>query len=194
MKWILLPLLAATALGWSGFLDRLDATTIESARLARASEEAPESTAQAAEETAALPSIARLTGRQADAFRALADALGISAGRVFRLNDSLGTQAERIGGIAGGIGKIRRTLGCVSGRLRALLATSQRVPGAVTSIRTILADVERTQVRSIRHLRSINRKLTALGAVARATDVKAPPPPRIGPVGLSAGGSRPVPC
>ena len=194
MKWIALPLIAAAILGWSGFLDRLEATTIESARLAAASEEAPQSTGRAAEEVESLPSIARLTGQQAQAFQALADALRVSAGRVFRLNDSLDAQADQVGDIESGIRAIRHTLGCVSDRLRGLLAVSDRVPGRVEAIRTILEDVERTQRRSIRHLKSINRKLTALGVVARATRVKAPRAPQVGPIELPTGSTDPTGC
>ena len=194
MRWLVLPLVAATVLGWSGFLNRLEATTVASTALAEASEEAPRDTQAAAENVAPLPAVARLTTRQADAFKALGDALQLSAERVFSLNDTLDQQASDIGGIVTGIEDIEGALGCVGGRLRALLAVSRRVPPEVGAIRSILSRVEVTQRRSIRHLKSINRKLTALGIVARATDVKAPRAPDAPNIDLPGGNARPVAC
>lgn len=194
MRWLVLPLVAVTALGWSGFLNRLEATTEASTELAVASEEAPRDTEQAAENVAPLPAVARLTTRQAEAFTALGDALQLSGERVLKLNDTLDAQATRVGGIVTGIEDIEGALGCVGERLRALLGVSRRVPPQIGAIRSILSEVKATQRRSIRHLKSINRKLTALGAVARATDVKAPPAPAIPGVDLPGGNARPLPC
>ena len=194
MRWLVLPLIAATALGWSGFLNRLEATTVASTALAEASAEAPRDTEAAAENVAPLPAVARLTTRQAEAFKALGDALQLSAERVFTLNDTLDQQASGIGGIVTGIEDIEGALGCVGERLRALLSVSRRVPPEVGAIRSVLSRVEVTQRRSIRHLKSINRKLTALGVVARATDVKAPPAPDTPTIDLPGGDARPVAC
>lgn len=179
MKWIVLPLIATAVLGWSGWLDRLDATTVASAELARASEEAPATTRAAAEQVESLPAIARLTTQQADAFNILRDALQVSAQRVFRLNDSLTTQADQVGDIVDGIDEIRGVVGCIGQRLRGLLGASRQVPRSVERIAATLRTVDKTQRGSIRHLKSINRKLTALGVAAEATNVKPPPAPNV---------------
>lgn len=194
MKWIALPILAAVALGWSGFLDRLEATTIASQRLAQTSEEAPDTTRTAAEEVGSLPDVADLTTIQADTFKTLGDALQVSAERVSRLNDALGQQEAAIDEIVQGIGSVEDALGCVGSRLRSLLASAERVPGRVGDITATLDEVERIQRKSIRHLKSINRKLTALGVAAEATDVKPPPRPDIPDVDLPQNADRPIDC
>lgn len=194
MKWLAFPLVALSLLGWSGFMNRLEATTVASTALAEASETAPQDTREAAANVAPLPEVAKLTTRQADAFKALGDALQLSAQRVFRLNDTLDTQATQITGIVTGIGDIEAALGCVGGRLRGLLGVSRKVPPKVDAIRGILSSVEATQRRSIRHLKSINRKLTALGVVARASDVKTPPAPEVPTIDLPGGNARPIGC
>lgn len=194
MKWVVVPLIAVMTLGWSGFLDRLDATTVASAELARASEEAPQTTSAASEEVESLPAIAQLTTQQADAFDILGDALKGSAQRVIELNDSLATQASGIGDVVAGMKEIESVLGCVERRLKRLLDASKKVPAEVGKIAGILHDVDSIQRKSIRHLKSINRKLTALGAAARATDVPAPPKPEIPHIGLPGSDSSSVPC
>jgi hypothetical protein len=194
MKWIVLPLVAATFLGWSGFLDRLDVMTVASTELAQASEEAPRTTGQAAREVTTLPAVARLTTQQADAFNILSDALQISAQRVFRLNDSLATQSAGLEDIVQGISSIDDVLDCVGRRLDGLIGTSRKVPAGVSGVTSILSDVEKIQRNSIRHLKSINRKLTALGVAAEATDVPAPPRPHIPAIELPHEGAAGVDC
>jgi len=194
VRWIALPLAALSVLGWSGFLDRLEAMTRSSAALARASEEAPRTTEEAAEEVTTLPAVARLTTRQADAFTALSAALDVSAERVFSLNDSLDAQSSGIQEIVTGITDIEEVLDCVGDRLNDLIHVSRRVPESVSGIARVLGDVEQTQRKSIRHLKSINRKLTALGVAAEATDVRAPAAPEIPTIDLPEQGAADVAC
>ena len=194
MRWVALPLVAATVLGWSGFLHDLDRMTQASVALARASEEAPQSTEDAAEQVESLPIVARLTTQQADAFEGLGSALEVSAGRVIKLNESLDEQASGLDAVVTGIGRVRSILGCVRRRLVALTSASRRVPGALDAIVGTMGDLERSQRKSIRHLKSINRKLTGLGVVARATNVKAPPAPDTPTIELPGGDARPVDC
>ena len=194
MRWTVLPLIAAVILGWSGFLDRLDATTVASAELARASEEAPRATGAAAEEVESLPDIAHLTTRQADAFDILGDALQLSGQRVIKLNDSLGGQAAGIGDIVTGTKQIERVLGCVGRRLEHLLGAARAVPHEVDEIARIIRKVESIQRKSIRHMKSINRKLTALGVAAEASRVKPPPRPDIPSIQLPEQDATSVTC
>ena len=193
-RWLALPISAAVLLMGSGFLSSLESTTEESARLAATSEEAPGETRAAAGEVARLPDVADLTSRQADAFRALADALEISAGRVEDFNSTLASQA-------GGLRDLRATiLGlispalCVERRLDSLLGATRSTPGAIGSISSSMNDIIDAQNKSIRHLKSINRKLTALGAVATASDVEPPPPPGDVPGPAATGSANPVTC
>ena len=194
MKWVVLPLLAAVVLGWSGFVDRLDAMTVASAELARASEEAPRTTQQAAEEVESLPAIARLTTQQAEAFNILGDALEVSAQRVETLNDTLATQADGIEGVVDGTREIKGVLGCVGERLNDLLGAASDVPPQLDEIAGIIRRVEAIQRKSIRHLKSINRKLTALGAAAEATGVNPPPTPKIPDIRLPQAEATSVTC
>lgn len=177
MRWLIVPLLAAMTLGVSGFLNELEETTIASVELADAGRDAPATTRQAAKDVADLPAIAELTSRQADAFETLADALEISAQRVFTLNDTLDEQAGTIGDLTAGIGRLGDPLTCVEARLRRLGTLAGKVPARLRDIPPVLARLTAAQEKAIRHLRSINRKMTAFGVAAEATDVEAPPPP-----------------
>lgn len=177
MRWLVAPLIAALLLGGSGFLAELQGTTEASVALAGSSNAAPRDTAQAAEEVAALPAIADLTTRQAEAFETLTDALDVSAQRVFVLTDELDRQATTIVDLVDALDALHDPLACVRRRLAALSDTAEDVPGRLRKLPPILDRLIAAQARSIRHLKSINRKLTALGAVARASGVKVPPAP-----------------
>jgi hypothetical protein len=190
MRWLVAPLIAVVLVGASGFLDGLERTTEASLELAESSREAPADTRRAAREVSDIPAIAELTTRQADAFRGLADALEVSAERVFQLNSSLDEQAGTIGRLRDGITSLRAPIDCVEARLRLLLRTSGRVPPNLDDIRASLIELIAAQNKSIRHLKSINRKLTALGVAAEASDVKVPPPPEpAAPTDIDVGAS-----
>jgi hypothetical protein len=188
IRWIVAPLLAATALGLSGFLDALENTTESSAELARASSEAPRTTQRAAEELEGLPVLADLSVQQSDAFRALADALEVSARRAVSLNESVDAQARRLRGLASRLASLAPSIDCARSRLRGLVETSAGGPAILRAITSTLGRIIAAQDKSVRHLRSINRKLTALGVAAAASGVEPPPPPPAG-----AGGPRPGP-
>lgn len=177
MRWFVAPLIAALFLTGSGFMNALERTTETSARLAETSEEAPERTASAAEGVEDLPRVADLTQQQADAFEILADALDTSAVRVDQLNDTVADQLEQLSRLVGNIDALDPYVSCVGRRLRGLIAASSGGPVVIDRITTILAGVNQSQGRSIRHLKSINRKLTILGVVATGTGVEPPPPP-----------------
>ncbi len=177
MRWVVIPVAAAMMLGISGFLDELEDTTRASVALAEAAGRAPVTTQEAAENVAGLPAIAELTSRQADAFETLADALQISAQRVFTLNETLDRQAGTIDDLAAGVEALSDPLECVERRLRRLGTIAALVPARLRNVPPMLARLIAAQEKSIRHLRSINRKLTALGVAAEASDVKAPPYP-----------------
>lgn len=180
MRWLALPLLAALLLTTSGFLDSLERTLEASSRLAESSEEAPQATRDAASEVGSLPGIARLTEQQAQALDALTEALNVSAGRVSDLETSLEDQIESIRTVESDLGSFPGLMGCVRGRLSALLAASEGVPNRIDGLSGTLRHVVRSQNKSIRHLKSINRKLTALEIAAAAQGVKPPPPPTDG--------------
>jgi methyl-accepting chemotaxis protein len=135
-----------------------------------------------------------LTTQQADAFKALSAALEVSAERVSTLNEALDEQSVGIEEIVDGIEGIEGVLDCVGERLTGLTSVSERVPGAVAAVARILGDVERTQRKSIRHLKSINRKMAALGVAAEATNVEAPPSPDIPSIDLPQQGGTDVDC
>jgi hypothetical protein len=177
MRWLIAPLVGALALSVSGFLGTLESTTERSAQLAAASDAAPRTTAAAAERVGTLPLLADLTSQQAAAFKELSAALDISAERVFALNEALGRQALAVGGLEEDLLALDGSVRCVSRRLDRLNGAAAGVPPAIEGITRILSSLVSSQEKSLRHLRSINRKLTALGAVATATDVQAPPPP-----------------
>ena len=194
MRWIIAPLVAAMLLSISGFLNELEETTVGSVQLAQAGRDAPATTQEAADNVADLPAIADLTSRQADAFETLANALETSADRVFTLNDTLDQQARTIGDLATGIADLSEPVSCVEDRLRKLGVLAGRVPPRLREMPAILERLTRAQEKSLRHLRSINRKLTALGVAAEASDVEAPPPPDPGdgpPVDTGAATTRP---
>ena len=177
MKWIVAPLVAALFLAGSGFMDSLERTTEASVRLAESSEEAPARTAEAAEGVGSLPQVADLTRQQADAFEILADALETSAQRVDDLNSTVAEQLDGLAALVLDIDALDPSVACVGRRLDALISASADGPRLIGRISTVLEAVNGSQGRSIRHLRSINRKLTALGLLADATGVESPPPP-----------------
>ncbi|MEA2432619.1 MAG: hypothetical protein QOG54_76 [Actinomycetota bacterium] len=177
MRWLIAPLIAGFLFVTSGFLGSLESTTENSKELAAASEEAPGTTAEAANRVAPLPTLANLTTQQAAAFKELSDALDVSARRVFALNDALGRQATALDDLKGDLSALGDSVGCVSARLSDLNDTADRVAPAVNELTVILRSLVAAQDKAIRHLKSINRKLAALGAIATATDVEPPPPP-----------------
>lgn len=177
MKWVVAPLIAALFFAGSGFMNALERTTGASVRLAESSKEAPERTAAAAEDVGTLPQVADLTREQAVAFEILADALETSAHRVDELNDTVAEQLGSLSTLVGDIDALDPSVACVGRRLRALIVASGEGPRLIGRISGVLAAVNGSQERSLRHLKSINRKLVALGLVATATGVKPPPPP-----------------
>lgn len=177
MRWLVAPLVAALFLAGSGFMSALERTTDASIRLAESSEEAPERTAAAAADVGSLPQVAELTRQQAEAFGILADALDTSASRVDSLNVTVAEQLRSLSALVGDIDALDPSIVCVGRRLDALIAASAEGPRMIGRISGLLAGVNGSQGRSIRHLKSINRKLTALGLVADLTGVEAPPPP-----------------
>ena len=180
-KWLIPPLLGALLLTGSGFLRALEATTERSASLAEASESAPRSTGRAVEELAPLPVLADLTTVQAEAFDQLAKALDLSAQRVFALNDTLADQSEGIDRMTQGLEELHDPLDCVRTNLIRLRDQSGAVPEGIRRVESYLGDIIGSQDKAIRHLRSINRKLAALGVVATASGVEPPPEPQIEP-------------
>lgn len=177
MRWSIPPLVAALLLTGSGFLDSLERTTEASLALSEASLDAPRTTAEAAEELAVLPQIADVTEQQASAMRALADALEGSAQRVRDLDSGLDRQSSELRALQDAIDAIRPDVTCVRARLERLVSVSAGVPSAIGALGDVLEGSIAAQNKSIRHMRSINRKLTALGVVAAAQEVEAPPPP-----------------
>lgn len=177
MKWLAAPLVALTILGGSGFVSGLAATTESSVALAESSKEAPRTTAQAERQVNDLPAIAELTTRQAQAFETLADALEVSARRVFNLNDTIDKQSRSIADLRDSTSALIDPIECVRSRLSALNGIATTVPSRLRSIVPVLSRLIDAQRKSLRHLRSINRKLTALGVAARASHVKVPPVP-----------------
>jgi hypothetical protein len=194
MRWVAAPLAALFLLGSSAFLDALEKTTEQSLALADSSEEAPRTTARAAGEVETLPVIARLTKEQAAAFRALSEALRVSANRIVDLNETVGTQSDGLQDLAGAMSRAKRSARCIRARLGVLLAASRATPAALDDVAAPLATITEHQEKSIRHLKSINRKLTALGVVATASDVKAPPPPEDAPAPQPGDTPEPLDC
>ena len=194
MRWLIAPLLAAIVLLGSAWLNALERTTEQSVALAENSRSAPAETQRATEEVASLPTVAQLTQQQADAFSSLVDALEISAERVQALNGTLQDQSESLDALRTALGAFGEPMSCVEGRLGQLVTQSERIPPSLAEIRRTIAVLSSHQDKSIRHLRSINRKMAALGAVATATDVEPPPPPGDAPA-PDPGGPRPgEPC
>jgi hypothetical protein len=194
MRWVAIPLVAGLVFVTSGFLHELESTTKASAALARTSREAPQTALEGAREVEDLPVLASLTEQQARAFDALADALDVSARRVFSLTDLIDKQATSIDGLREVMRGLDLTSACVGARLRRLTQFTDDVPPRLRSIATTLVSLIDTQDKSIRHLRSINRKLTLLGVAAELSDVKVPPVPRGGRVPepkVESSGGRP---
>jgi hypothetical protein len=180
-RWLIPPLIGALLLTGSGFLRALETTTERSAALAESSESAPRSTGRAAAEVAPLPVLADLTTHQAEAFEELARALDLSAQRVFALNDTLAWQAEGIDAMTTALDGLHDPLDCAARNLDKLGRQSHAVPSGIRGVEEILWDIIGSQDKAIRHLRSINRKLAALGLVATASGVEPPPVPAVRP-------------
>lgn len=180
-KWLIPPLIGCVLLAGSGFLRALEATTETSAAMAAASREAPRSTSTAAEELDSLPALADITTVQADAFDQLARALEMSAQRVFALNERLGEQAEGIDAMRSGLAELEEPLSCVRSHIARLTEQGRAVPAGIRRVETILEAIIASQDKAVRHLRSINRKLSALGVAATATGVEPPPVPPVSP-------------
>jgi chromosome segregation ATPase len=194
MRWVIAPLIAAIVFLGSAWLNALERTTEQSVALAENSRSAPAETQRATEEVASLPTIAQLTQQQADAFRSLVDALALSAERVKALNGTLEEQAQSLDTLRTSLDAFQEPMSCVEGRLTQLVAQSERIPPSLADVRRTIAILSSHQDKSIRHLKSINRKMTALGLVATATDVEPPPPPGDAPA-PDPGGPRPgQPC
>lgn len=194
MRWLMAPLVAATLMSGSGFLDALELTTKRSVDLARTSKDAPERARAGVEEVASLPQIADLTTQQANAFDALADALQLSAERVFELNDSLNDQVEGLDRLAGDIESLDAPISCARERIAELASSSRQTPPVLREIGATLDRIIASQNKSIRHLRSINRKLTALGVAATAQGVEPPPPPGNAPPATAEDEASPLKC
>jgi uncharacterized coiled-coil protein SlyX len=193
-RWLVTPLVGICFLSSSGFLDRLEATTRTTVALARASEEAPTTTGQAEEELAPLPAIAGLTTQQAEAFEVLADALESSARRVEDINERVGLQTDALAVLAHDISTLDGSITCLKARLRSLLRAADDSPRALRTISEILDGLIKTQEKSIRHLKSINRKLTALGVAATAQGVEPPPRPPDAPPPSTDAAPSPIDC
>jgi hypothetical protein len=194
IRWIVAPLAGLLLFGGSAFLDALEQTTEESLALAEASEEAPVTTAEAAGEVETLPAVAQLTKEQAAAFRALAEALQVSADRIAGFNDTLAGQAEGLEALAAAMARVDGSVRCIRTRLDALLDASEATPPALAAVSDPLVGITSAQNKSIRHLKSINRKLTALGVVAVASGVEAPPPPEDAPAPEPGAAPEAVDC
>ena len=193
-RWLAAPLVALLLLGGSGFLDALEKTTEESLALADASEEAPKTTAEAAGEVKTLPVLADLTERQAAAFRALSEALKVSSGRVAAFNGRLDSQIKGLKSLGSSMRSLMGAIACIRSRLASLLDASQSTPAALAEVSDPLTRVTASQNKSIRHLKSINRKLTALGVIAGASGVRVPPAPDEAPAPQPGGRPAPLHC
>jgi hypothetical protein len=194
MNWLIAPLSAALILGVSGWLDAIERTTELSRTLAARSETAPEDTAAAAERVAVLPIAAELTDQQAVAFTALVDALEVSARRVLDLNATLGDQVRSVARLPEDLRAILASIDCIKGRIAGLRDVTNGVPPVLGRLDVHLHDLVRAQNKSIRHLKSINRKLAALGVAAAATRVEPPKPPPPGPTPEPGSARRGRPC
>ena len=193
-RWVAAPLVALTMLTMSAWLGELEDTTELSARLAKSSESAPGETKRAAEEVEALPQLAELTTQQAHAFHALAEALDVSAERVVAFNDVLRQQRADLGDLAQSMSELDDPLDCVESTLVELRDSARRTPSAIGSISATLGAITGAQNKAIRHLQSINRKLAALGVLAGASGVEAPPGPRGAPVPIPTFEPSPLEC
>jgi septal ring factor EnvC (AmiA/AmiB activator) len=183
MKWLVGPVVAAVVFAASAFASALEDTTRGSARLARSSAEAPRQTRSAAQEVDSLPAIEQLTARQAGTFEELSDALEVSADRAASLNDSVAGQLSSLEALRHILGQSASSLECVGRRLERMNSAAGKTPAALDAASGSLNRVLLAQTKSLRHLRSINHKLAALGAVAAVSGTKppAPPPPAEAP-------------
>ena len=193
-RWIVLPLVAALTMTTSGFLNALERTTRESTRLAEVSEGAPRTSQEATDEVKDLPLIAELTGRQAQAFTGLADALELSARRVRSFGTAVRQQVDGVKEVATAIEAMRPEIACVEDKLVALVEAGASSPALLSDMTATLRSVVSTQNKSIRHLKSINRKLAALGVVATASGVEAPPSPGGAPTPKPGAAPEPLAC
>lgn len=188
------PLAALVILGGSGFLHELERTSRASIAYARSSRTAPSETEAALQGVADLPASARFTRRQAEAFESLADALEVSLTRVETLGGSLDDQIATLEELRSGLGELSSPLGCIHDRLDRLVRVSTRGPTVLGDIGGEVDEISAAQVESLRHLRSINRKLAALGLVATASGVEAPPPPGGAPAPAPGLAPAPLDC
>lgn len=194
IRWIAAPLAAAVLFVGSGYLRTLETSTEASVRLAGTTERAPASTQEAVTQLAPLPEVAALTGRQADLAEALAEALQASADRLGKVNGSLQEQTTSLSTLLETVEALDPRMACIRDRTEDLLTASRLPPRALEEIASVLQGVLPWQDKSVRHLRSINRKLAALGVAAVATGVEPPdPPPPAEPPGAGSE-PPPVPC
>lgn len=194
MKWVIAPLVAAVLFVGSAWLNALERTTVASAELAQSSRSAPATTREAAAGVKTLPAIARLTEQQSVAFRALADALAASSARVGQLNQSIGEQVASVERLETAIEGFGDYISCTTDRVEALIEASDSIPAGLDAIGGTMRRLAAIQDESIRHLKSINRKLTVLGVAATATDVKAPPVPSGGESPTGGPPPSPIDC
>lgn len=150
--------------------------------MAKSSESAPRTTGAAAREVRTLPQLAGLTNQQAAAFRALAVALESSAQRIVDFNGLVRDQGRDLATLADSMEGLDDPLNCLDETLEKLLVSSRATPGVVGGITVTMSSITEAQNKAIRHLKSINRKLTALGLVAAASGVEPPPPAPDAPV------------
>jgi hypothetical protein len=156
----------------AGFVSTLADTTRVSAALAASAEKAPKDTAAAAEQTGALPTVAEMTGRQADAFDELVTALRQTGEQVKKLDSQLELQVSGLGNMRRATDALAAPLDCNNDLLAALVAASEGAPSRLAEAADVIRDMVELQDRSIKHLRSINRKLAALDLLATATSAE----------------------
>ncbi|HYN36380.1 MAG TPA: hypothetical protein VEV82_05340 [Actinomycetota bacterium] len=183
-RWIAAPVAALFALMMSGFLSDLQRTTELSVDMAKSSESAPRTTEAAAREVRTLPQLAELTNQQASAFRALAVALESSAKRIVDFNGLVRDQGQDLGELADSMAALDDPLNCLDETLETLLVSSRTTPRVVGGITDTMSSITDAQNKAIRHLKSINKKLTTLGLVVAASGVEPPPPAPDAPVPL----------
>jgi hypothetical protein len=183
MRWIAIPLGALVLFVGAGFASQLSRTTHVSAALAASAREAPRSTSEAARQTAGLPLIAKLTGKQATAFDGLVGAIRETSHRVQHLNAVLRAQSQGIPLLREAVLRLRPDLACAQKRLEILVRASGAAPRMLAEARTIVGSLVALQDRSAIHLRSINRKLAAFGVLADASSTQPLAPPS--PLGIS---------
>ena len=112
-----------------------------------------------------------------------------SAERVTDLNSSIDTQSEDLEALGDGLADVVPQVDCIRERIVRLQRASDDVAPSLDAITGTLERLIASQNKSIRHTRSINRKLAALGVVATLEGVEPPPPPPEAPA--PQGGSAP---